>query len=127
MQIKLLLLVTAAGAFGTLARFLTLRLFTDLSPALLPWGTLAVNVVGAFAAGTLFSFSSRHWPVLAPYLPVLLVGFLGAFTTFSTFALETARFLADGAYGRATLNFLLQNGIGITAAAAGLATGRLFS
>ena len=77
--------------------------------------------------GTLFSFSSLHWPALAPYLPVLLVGFLGAFTTFSTFALETARFLADGAYGRATLNFLLQNGIGITAAAAGLATGRLFS
>lgn len=117
---KIVLMVAAAGAAGALLRWGITRLSTIWFGALLPWGTLAVNVIGAFAAGFLFIWSRGKWSAYEEYFPIIFIGFLGAFTTFSTFALESARFLSENAYGKFAANVLLQNLIGITAAAAGL-------
>lgn len=127
MSLKLLAAVALAGAAGTLLRFCCIRLGTVLTTNAFPWSTLIVNVAGAFAAGAVCSLIRGRFPQLTPLLPVVLLGFLGAFTTFSTYALECAELLQRGAAGRAMLNLLLQNALGILAAWGGLVAGGRFA
>ena len=116
---KMLLLIGCAGFAGTLLRWGGMRLVTHFCPNF-PWGTLAVNITGAFAAGFCFILCRTKFPTHEANFPILFAGFFGAFTTFSTFALESARFLLDGHYGKFFANVLLQNAAGLAAACAGL-------
>ncbi len=116
---KILLLAGAAGFAGTLLRFSLMRWINHALPGF-PWGTLAVNVAGAFLAGFCFVCFREKFPRYENYFPVFFVGFLGAFTTFSTFALESSRYLLDARYMKFFWNVFLQNGTGIGAAAAGI-------
>ncbi len=84
-----------------------------------PWGTLAVNMIGSLCAGAAWVLSRNRFPQYEMYFPILFAGFFGAFTTFSTFALESVRMLAHGEFLRAVCNILLQNFCGLAAAAAG--------
>lgn len=81
------MLIAGLGGFvGTCLRFLTGRLCQMLSSGLFPWGTFAVNIVGSFLIGVLFGLSERA-NLLSPSMSALLItGFCGGFTTFSTFA-----------------------------------------
>jgi CrcB protein len=83
----ILLAVAAGGAAGSVARYVIGVLAARALGTALPWGTLAVNILGSFAIGWLAGVLSRGASDLAR--PLLLTGFLGGFTTFSAFALET--------------------------------------
>ena len=125
-----LLWLALAGAFGTLARFGLSEAVKGLIGRLgfamgLPFGTWAVNITGCFLFGLVLEyFEGRHF--LRPDLSfILLVGFMGAFTTFSTYIFESAAFVRNGETGLLLLNLLGQNLLGFLALFAGLWLGRL--
>lgn len=122
---KLLAAIMMAGAVGTLCRYLTMRLAGMFCGEFLPWGTVAVNLGGAFLGGLILLLAHQRFQELAPFLPVLTVGFLGGFTTFSSFAMENAVLLQQGAFLRFSINTLLQNIGGIAAVFAGMGCARL--
>lgn len=111
-----LTLLALAGALGTLAR---LGVYALLAPR--AWlGTLAVNVAGSLLFGLVFALAETRARIAPEARWLLLAGFMGAFTTFSSFAADTARFVHDGRPGMAAVNVLLNNALGIAALFAGL-------
>ena len=118
---KVMLAIGLAGAVGALLRYGCVRL---LAGGGFPWGTLVVNGVGAFLAGMLFILAKERWEPF--WVTVCFVGFLGAFTTFSTFALESVRLGMEGQFLKAGANVLLQNGCGLLAVWLGMLTAKGF-
>ena len=96
-NMKIIFLTGAAGFIGTLARYSSMRIMNHFLPSF-PFGTLFVNVTGAFLAGFLFILCRNRFQGYEAYFPILFIGFLGAFTTFSTFALESSRYLFEAQY-----------------------------
>ncbi|MDX1568436.1 MAG: fluoride efflux transporter CrcB, partial [Longimicrobiales bacterium] len=91
-----------------------------------PWGTLVVNVVGSFLLG--FSVRYLEFMVASPELrAAVAVGFLGAFTTFSTYSYETVVLLQEGAWGRAATYALGSLIIGVLFVFAGFAAAQLLT
>ena len=90
-----------------------------------PWGTVVVNLLGCFLFGTLWSVMESRVSISVEARAMILVGFMGAFTTFSTFAFETAQMLRDAQWLAAAGNMAVQNLAGIAALLLGLACGRL--
>jgi CrcB protein len=116
---RTLLWVAAGGALGAAARSLVTGALYKWAPGAFPWGTLAVNVAGSFAIGVLFaSLSGALW-LHTIARPFLVVGFLGAFTTFSAFSIETLTLLDDGRAGVALLYALASVLLCVAAAWAG--------
>lgn len=87
---KVLLLVACGGAAGATARYLVFVTATHLFGHGFPFGTLIVNIFGSFILGVVAEGMALVWTVPASVRFFLVVGFLGAFTTFSTFSLDVA-------------------------------------
>ena len=99
---KLALLVLAGGG-GTLARYALSGLVLRWHDSGFPWGTLVVNVLGTLLFGILWALAEKRM-VLSPEMrTVVLVGFVGGFTTFATFAFETVDTLRNGEWWIAAL------------------------
>mgnify|MGYP000441319055 CR=1 FL=1 len=96
--------IAVGGGCGSVARFIVAREMEHWLGNFLPYGTLIVNVLGSLALGLLATvFLAR--PVINIALRLgIAVGFLGAFTTFSTFSLESVQLMLNGAVWRAALN-----------------------
>jgi CrcB protein len=113
-----LLLVLLGGAVGAVTRFLTDRALQSRVDAVLPWGTLAVNVAGSLLLGLLAGAGAR----LPGWVgPLVGVGLCGALTTYSTFGFETIRLAESGARGYALVNIVATLAAGLSAAALGFA------
>lgn len=116
--------VAVGGAAGALARY-ALDGFISRRAGVFPWGTLVVNVTGAFVLGLLFTLMTEHFRT-APWLrTTMLVGFLGAYTTFSTLSLESFRLIEDGSYWIAGANLFGSITAGVLAVYGGVMIGRV--
>lgn len=96
----LLIYIALGGAAGALARFGLAGWVHSWAGETFPWGTLMVNLVGSLLLGLVFRFLEGI-AATAELRGLLTIGFLGAFTTFSTFSFETVSILQDGEWGRA--------------------------
>jgi CrcB protein len=124
--LRTLLAVAAASAAGGSARYL-LGGWLARPGAPFPWETLAINVSGSFALGFLFTLWTEAFAV-APWLrTAVLVGFLGSYTTFSTFALESFRLFEDGAEWLALANLIGSLVAGLLAVYGGIVLARAVS
>lgn len=126
---KVALGIAAAGALGAVSRHLVgtwvMARFSGAGPLPgLPWGTLVVNVTGSFLLGFVGGLALTGERVPAAWRPALTTGFLGSFTTFSTFSVETVRLLEQGDWATAMANVGIQLALGLGAAVGGLAAGR---
>lgn len=104
--LNLTLAIAAGGAVGAVSRYWFANGVYALLGRGFPWGTLAVNVLGSLLMGVLFVWLTERSSLGPEWRALLLVGFLGAFTTFSTFSLETLHLLTEAAYLKAALNML---------------------
>ncbi len=116
-----ILIVAGGGAVGAVLRFLVGH-FVDSSQ--FPWATFAVNLSGAF----LLALITFWYTGIPQELKLLLfTGLFGAFTTMSTFTLETVALFYDGRFGSALLNFCLNAGLCVLGAFAGRYAGLALS
>ncbi len=119
-----ILLVGGGGAIGALLRYVVSGLaYRYLGPTF-PWGTLVANVLGCFFIGIIWAVTEESSVPPSARL-FLLTGVLGAFTTFSTFGMETINLLRDGELGLALTNVLFSNVAGLLAVVLGLFLTRL--
>jgi fluoride exporter len=120
-----LLLIALAGAVGTLARYGLGGLIQEHCGKIFPWGTVVVNLSGCLAFGIMWSLLTERWPASGETRVIVLIGCMGAFTTFSTFVFETDQLLRDSQWWPALGYFTIHNVGGLAALVAGLAVGRL--
>lgn len=119
-----LIAIAVGGAAGALFRFWVSSGVYHLLGRGFPFGTLAVNVLGSLVMGFLYVLFLERMSASPELRAALLIGFLGAFTTFSTFSIETLNLLEQAELVKAGLNMLLSVGACILACWFGLIIGR---
>ncbi len=120
-----LLLIGLGGFAGAISRYLVDGFVVDRTAGGFPWGTLAVNASGTFLLGLLFAMTTERAILPAEIRGPLMIGYLGAYTTFSTYLLESWRLVEGGAWGPAVANLGGSIAIGLVAVVAGMTIGRL--
>lgn len=122
-----LLFIGIGGALGAISRFLVSRLMNTLLPlSLVPWGTILVNVLGAFILGFMLTAHQVKFQFSPNFILLAGTGFLGAFTTFSTFSFEAFQLLRESPL-RALLYVSITLFVGFAAAYGGIVLGRMNS
>lgn len=120
-----ILLIALAGAAGTLGRYWLSGAMYAVMGRDFPWGTWAVNIAGCFLFGVVWILAEERGLLSAQTRMIVLVGFMGAFTTFSTYIFESAQLLHDGQWLRMALNLGGQNLVGFVALFLGTGLGRM--
>lgn len=118
------LAIAAGGALGALLRFWSANWVYGLLGRSFPYGTLAVNLLGSLAMGFSYVWLVERSSLGPEWRALVMVGFLGAFTTFSTFSIETMGLIEGGEVLKAMLNVVLSVVLCIMVAWIGLIMGR---
>ncbi len=113
------LLIFAAGGIGSLCRYFVSFLVGSFAKTSFPIGTLSVNLIGSFMMGISFAFF-EHFVLLSEAKLAITVGFLGGFTTFSTYAMETTNLLRDKEYRIFLYNIFISNIFGLVCVILGM-------
>jgi len=116
--------VGVAGFFGAISRYWVDGVVSRAVGGAFPWGTWVVNISGCFVIGLLTTVLTERFLPHPALRVALTVGFVGAYTTFSTFAYESFRLGQDGALGLAALNVATSILAGFVAVWAGILLGR---
>ncbi|NPB08641.1 MAG: fluoride efflux transporter CrcB [Aquificae bacterium] len=122
---KFILAVAVGGAFGSLARYLLSRYVHEITGHSFPLGTLLVNLTGAFLIGFVFSLCLEKCGSSPAWKALIVSGFLGGLTTFSTFAYESFSLLSQGEILKFFLYLAGTNLLGLLFTFVGFWTGKL--
>ena len=114
------LLIAIGGAIGSVGRYALSTLLLRLTTPVFPYGTFIVNIIGCALFGLIAGVAQHRVPLSADLRAFLLVGLLGGFTTFSTFAFDSVSLLRDGQWSLALVNTIGQVVMGGAALWAGL-------
>ncbi|WP_428240895.1 fluoride efflux transporter CrcB [Gynuella sp.] len=121
-----LLAVAAGGACGAMCRYMLAQLTRNWMAHGLPVGTLLANIIGSFVMGLAFIWFTLKYPLLGHWRTLIQVGFLGALTTFSSFALESV-LLWDQGNNTMALMYGIGSVVGcLLAVVMGIQVGKLF-
>jgi CrcB protein len=118
------LAIATGGALGALLRYWTSLAVHSKLGAGSPYGTLTVNVIGSLLMGFLYIWFVDRLAMGPAVRGFLFIGVLGAFTTFSTFSLETLNLIEAGQPGKAVLNVVISVIVCVTAAGLGVLAAR---
>ena len=116
--------IALGGAAGAVSRYLVDDVVTRATGASFPFGTLVINLSGSFAVGILFALVTERGMLSAEIRAPVMIGFLGAYTTFSTWMLESWRLAETGTMVLAAANVAGSVVLGLFAVVAGIAVGR---
>ena len=120
-----LILIGLGGFAGAISRYLVDGFVIDRTGGAFPWGTLVVNLTGSFVLGLLFALTTERAILPADIRGPVMIGFIGAYTTFSTYMLESWTPASRAARGRRALANLGGSVVlGLVAVSAGLTLGR---
>ncbi|MBA2700775.1 MAG: fluoride efflux transporter CrcB [Chloroflexi bacterium] len=119
-----LVVIGLGGAAGAVARYLVDGLVTQQAASAFPFGTLVINLSGSLVLGVLFALAIERNVLPADIRAPVMVGFLGAYTTFSTLMLQSWLLVESGAIGMAILNVVGSSLLGLLAVLLGLGIGR---
>lgn len=117
-------LVALGGAIGSVARYLVSVWSARLAGSQFPWGTLTVNIVGAFLIGLMVETIARRFDASTEMRAFLVTGVLGGFTTWSSFTLDAVVLFERGDWGLSALYLVGSLVVSFAAVFAGLALGR---
>lgn len=119
-----LVLIALGGAAGATTRYLVDTWIAQRGGGAFPWGTFAINVSGSLVLGLLFALAIERGVLPASVRGPVLIGFIGAYTTFSTLMLESWRLIEDGAVVLGLVNLVGSSVAGMVALVGGLWIGR---
>jgi CrcB protein len=118
-----ILLVGIGGFLGANTRYLLDQWVTNRWPMFFPWGTVIINLSGSFILGFFMAFAEQRPWVSRETRLLFAVGFVGAYTTFSTYAYQSLRLAQDGQMALAALYIIASVMLGLIAVFAGFALG----
>jgi fluoride exporter len=123
--LKNFLAISSAAIVGANLRYLLSRIAARQLGPVFPYGTLFINIVGSFIVGFFIIWTTERVLIDPRWRLLVVIGFCGSFTTFSSFAFETMAYFAQGQWGLMVVNILSNNLLCLGAALAGMSLGRV--